>query len=52
MSKASATRPVDLDRPSEDPVLVDVPERPYLMIDGKGGPDEPEHAAAIAALSP
>ena len=47
---AGTSRPADLDRPPADPVLVEVPERAYLMIDGKGGPEGPEYAAAIMAL--
>jgi hypothetical protein len=35
------------------PALVDVPPRPYLMIDGKGDPNtSPQYADAIAALYP
>ncbi|MGV9409511.1 GyrI-like domain-containing protein [Nocardia sp. NPDC003693] len=33
-----------------EPVLLTVPELPYLMIDGKGDPDGPEYAAAVSAL--
>ncbi|MEU0540941.1 GyrI-like domain-containing protein [Nocardia sp. NPDC005978] len=32
------------------PVLLTVPELPYLMIDGKGDPDGAEYAAAVSAL--
>ena len=35
------------------PALVEVPERPFLMIDGKGTPGEaPEYIAAVEALYP
>lgn len=35
------------------PALVDVPERPFLMIDGKGDPGKsPEYGDAVAALYP
>jgi hypothetical protein len=36
-----------------DPVVVEVPERGFLMIDGVGDPNtSPEYAAAVAALYP
>ncbi len=34
------------------PALVDVPARPFLMIDGAGSPAEQEYADAVAALYP
>jgi hypothetical protein len=36
--------------PADQPVLVDVPEMAFLMIDGRGGPGEPAFARAIEAL--
>ncbi|MBL1076254.1 GyrI-like domain-containing protein [Nocardia sp. 2] len=33
-----------------EPLLLTVPELPYLMIDGKGDPDGPEYATAVSAL--
>ncbi|WP_067710046.1 GyrI-like domain-containing protein [Nocardia yamanashiensis] len=36
--------------PRPEPLLLTVPELPFLMIDGKGDPDGPEYAAAVSAL--
>lgn len=36
--------------PTDQPVLVDVPEMAFLMIDGRGGPGEPAFAHAMEAL--
>jgi hypothetical protein len=36
--------------PSDKPVLLDVPERPYLMLDGFGPPGGAEFSAAVGAL--
>lgn len=55
---ASAGTKVDLKRelkplyaPPATPVLVDVPERPYVMVDGRGDPNtSPAYGEAVAAL--
>lgn len=36
--------------PADQPVLVDVPEMAFLMIDGRGGPGEPSFTRATEAL--
>ena len=46
----TTTRAIDVDRPPAEPVLVEVPEMTYLMLDGKGDPNGPEYPTAIAAL--
>ena len=39
----TTTRAIDVDRPPAEPVLVEVPEMTYLMLDGKGDPNGPEY---------
>ena len=40
----------ELYRPKEKPVLVDVPEMTFIMIDGSGAPDDEKYQSAIKTL--
>ncbi len=38
--------------PTKEPVLVEVPVMQFLMLDGRGGPEEAEYELALGALYP
>jgi hypothetical protein len=51
MERLDVTDDSALYRPPADHfVEVDVPELPFLMIDGRGAPESPEYASAVEAL--